>query len=98
MSVVHEPVEDAVSDSGVADLLVPLGKPGVGLTRDRPPVTPRRDGIRDRRDPPVHPYGPAGTEEFIHSLEQSTRRRLTPLKGGRPRKSVTETNQGTLDL
>jgi len=25
MSVVHEPVEDAVSDGGVADLLVPLG-------------------------------------------------------------------------
>ena len=46
----------------------------------------------------THTGRPLGTEEFIHSLEQSTRRRLTPLKGGRPRKSFTETNQGTLDL
>jgi putative transposase len=44
----------------------------------------------------THTGRPLGTEEFIVSLEKSSNRRLTPLNGGRPRKTVTETKQGNL--
>jgi hypothetical protein len=44
----------------------------------------------------THTGRPLGTEELIVSLEKSSNRRLTPLKGGRPRKKVAETKQGKL--
>jgi hypothetical protein len=44
----------------------------------------------------THTGRPLGTEEFIVSLERLSNRRLTPLKGGRPRKTVAETTQEKL--
>jgi putative transposase len=41
---------------------------------------------------------PLGAEEFIHALEQRTRRRLTPAKAGRPRKPVVHENPQALSL
>ena len=46
----------------------------------------------------THTGRPLGSQEFIRSLEQSTQRQLSPLKGGRPRKPVADPRQGVLDL
>ena len=45
----------------------------------------------------THTGRPLGTEELVHSLELSSKRRLAPLKGGRPKKTVTEANQKILE-
>ena len=45
----------------------------------------------------THTGRPLGTEEFVHSLELSSKRGLAPLKGGRPKKTVTEANQKVLE-
>ena len=45
----------------------------------------------------THTGRPLGSEQFVRSLEQASKRRLAPLKGGRPRKAATGTEQGTLD-
>jgi putative transposase len=49
------------------------------------------DIIEIRRS--THTGRPLGTEEFVLGLEQSTKRRLAPQKGGRPRKVLGEENQ-----
>ena len=46
----------------------------------------------------THTGRPLGSEDFVHSLEHSMNRRLAPLKGGRPKRSVVDANQGKLDL
>ena len=38
----------------------------------------------------THSGRPLGPAEFIKELESGTQRRLTPLKGGRPRKNATK--------
>jgi putative transposase len=44
----------------------------------------------------THTGRPLGAAEFVESLEQRTRRRLTPRKGGRPRQPVADKRQRTL--
>ncbi len=45
----------------------------------------------------THTGRPLGTEQFVHSLELSSKRRLAPQKGGRPKKTVTDANQKILE-
>ena len=42
----------------------------------------------------THTGRPLGTAAFVERLEQATRRRLTPQKGGRPRKKHGEVKTG----
>ena len=42
----------------------------------------------------THTGRPLGTEEFVDELEQRTKRRLAPRKGGRPAKQQEDTRQG----
>ena len=46
----------------------------------------------------THTGRPLGTEEFIHELEEATKRPLSPRKGGRPAKLQAEKRQGELFL
>ena len=41
----------------------------------------------------THTGRPLGTEEFIHKLEEATKRTLAPRKGGRPAKEVKDERQ-----
>ena len=44
----------------------------------------------------THTGRPLGTEEFVHELEEATKRLLAPRKGGRPAKPVNDERQGEL--
>jgi len=44
----------------------------------------------------THTGRPLGTAEFLQSLEEATRRRLAPQKGGRPRKAAADASQKVL--
>lgn len=46
----------------------------------------------------THTGRPLGDEPFVQSLEQSTRRRLSPQKGGRPKKSESDQRQTALEF
>jgi hypothetical protein len=46
----------------------------------------------------THTGRPLGGTEFIQSLEQRTRRRLMPRKGGRPRQPVPDKRQQMLNF
>jgi len=39
---------------------------------------------------------PSGTEEFVHELEEATKRALAPRKGGRPAKTARDERQEEL--
>jgi len=44
----------------------------------------------------THTGRPLGTEEFVHELEEATKRPLAPRKGGRPAKAAKDERQGEL--
>jgi len=49
----------------------------------------RQHGSGDGSDSPAHAHrSPAGGDQFVHSLEQATRRSLAPQKGGRSGNSL----------
>ncbi len=46
----------------------------------------------------THTGRPLGTQEFVHALEESIKRRLVPQKGGRPAKPSPDARQSALDF
>jgi len=46
----------------------------------------------------THTGRPLGTEEFVHELEELTKRPLVPRKGGRPTNPDNDTRQSELNF
>ncbi|MGC1265047.1 MAG: hypothetical protein WA853_02105, partial [Candidatus Acidiferrum sp.] len=46
----------------------------------------------------THSGRPLGSQDFVHSLEQATSRRLEPQKGGRPRTAGLPQGQAELPI